>query len=77
MSFFLRDRVEALLAEQMKRTITIAGQHLATITDVADRLLRGGRLVANDILETISVTSNRSPANLRCSEPRTIECPTS
>jgi ATP-dependent Zn protease len=72
MSFFLRDRVEALLAEQMKRTVDIAERHRATINDVAERLLRGGRLVANDIREAMSVTSDPVPAASSRSERGTL-----
>ncbi|RST84784.1 AAA family ATPase [Aquibium carbonis] len=55
-SFVLRDRVEALLAQQMKRTIAMVERHRAPIADVAECLLGGGPLVANEIMTIMPVT---------------------
>lgn len=55
MSFFLRDRVEALLAEQMKRTGAVLEQHRAAVHSTATALLSAGRLSRGEIEESITL----------------------
>lgn len=56
MSFFLRDRVEALLAEQMNRTRILLRRHASTVHSVATALLARKTLMSSDVLRLFEGT---------------------